>query len=247
MYEESWSIDTPDDKKIYGVTNRVSSEPSDKVIVMVHGNYCSKGHHPFPSATLAFLEKGYDVIRFDQYSGEENGRNIIDCTLQTHTDDLLEVLKEKVANYSSVFLIGHSYGGPVIMLGNPNVNAVSLWDPSWNMADKSWAKGLRDDYGDRYVIRWGGAYMFGKNMEEMDYQYTPEKCRELSQESQFPIQVIHAGKGILYDYGESWHETCPHETDHLLLERTGHMFEELETLPILFEKTVNWFEKHTKP
>lgn len=243
MTETEWSIDTPDGARIYGVTHQAGAAPSKRVVVIVNGLGCFYFNHPYFSATVFFLQQGYDVIGFNLYDAREKSRNILDCTIDTLVADFGLVLRERAATYEKIFLVGHSYGGLTIMTANPdNIAAASLWDPSYNMADQSWAAGITEDLpGNRILIRWGGAYAFGRALWDIDTHYDKSFCRTLSERSQFPVQVIHAGKGILNSYGESWHTHCPHLTDYHLIENAGHNFEQLDSVPVLLDKCATWF------
>lgn len=244
MKELEWAIGTPDGAKIHGVTSLAGEKPAEKAVVMVHGLTGWIADHPAPLAVLHFLKNGYDVIRFNLYSALPGGRCILDCTLQTHVADLNTVLEQKAGAYRKRFLTGHSYGGPTIMIANPEgVAAVSLWDPSYDLA-KMWAgEDAPTPYGEHYVLRWGVVPLIGKNMIEQDRRITREDCRALARAAHFPVQVIHAGKGILHAYGESWHSHCPQPTDYLLIEQAGHSFEQLETVPVLLDRCTAWFAR----
>lgn len=243
MKEEEWWIDLPDGARLYGVTHYAGSRPSDRAVIIVNGLGCFYFFHPYFSATGAFLEKGYDVIGFNFCEAREKARNILDCSLPVFVEDFRTLLAEKTRGYGKVFLAGHSYGGPIILTANPpNIAAVSLWDPSYNMADHSWASGLTETLpGDRLLIRWGGAYVSARAMWDAESRYDMDFCRSLSAQAAFPVQVLHAGGGFLYRYGESWHSHCPHPTDYCLIENAGHYFEQRAAFSLLAERCLRWF------
>lgn len=245
MQETEWSIDAPDGAKIYGVTNQAKSEPSRKAVLIANGLGCFHFSHPYSLAALHFLNANYDVVRFNSYDAREGARNILECSIETLVSDLDRVLSEQTKQYDKIFLVGHSYGGLVIMTANPaGVAAASLWDPSYNMSNHDWAKGITEDLpGDRVLTRWGGAYVSSKRMWEDEKRYDMPFCRTLSQKARFPVQVVHADKGVLYTYGESWHTYCPHPTDYHLLEGAGHNFEQLDSVPLLLDKCTAWFDR----
>lgn len=243
MIETEWAIHTPDGAKIYGVLLKARKAPSKKAVLIVNGLGCFYFYHPYSAAAAFFAEQGYDVIRFNFCDAREKARNILECTQQTLVADFRQVLETYKSSYDALYLAGHSYGGLIIMMANPDgVAATSLWDPSYNMADHSWAEGLTEDLpGDRILIRWGGAYVSSKKMWDGEKTIDKPYCRSLSAAARFPVQVIHAGQGILYSYGESWHSSCPYPTDYYLIENAGHCFEQLDSVPVLLDKCAAWF------
>lgn len=243
MLETEWVIDTPDGAKIYGVTVKTRSNPSKKAVLIVNGLGCFYFYHPYSAAAAFFVDHGYDVIRFNFCDAREKARNILECTLETFVADFHQVLDKHRGIYEGLYLAGHSYGGLIIMIANPKgVAAASLWDPSYNMADHSWADGLTEELpGDRLLIRWGGAYVSSQKMWDDEKVISKAYCRSLSETAQFPIQVIHAGRGLLHTYGESWHTYCPRPADYYLIENAGHFFEQLDSVPVLLDKCSAWY------
>lgn len=80
-------------------------------------------------------------------------------------------------------------------------------------------------------------------MWDDELAYDKPFCRSLSEKSRFPVQVIHAGKGLLHTYGESWHSHCPQARDYFFIENAGHFFEQLDAVPHLLESCRDWFAR----
>ncbi len=245
MYEEQFTHTLSSGIEIDCVLNSPSKDLPKEAVVIMHGLGCNYSSHPYPSATQYFVEKGYAVFRFNFCGGEKQKQNILDTTPTTLTNDLKEIIRRLQKDISSLYLVGHSYGGWLIMRANiPHINASSLWDPSYNLSDRGWAEGLEDDYNDRICVRWGDAYMFSKDMiAEEKEECTLKKCRELAKNFQTPFQVIHADKGILYKRDGSYNEYSDQPTDYHLIKGASHCFDELTVMPELFDKTFEWFQK----
>jgi alpha-beta hydrolase superfamily lysophospholipase len=115
--EQEWTVTARDGKVIYGITT-FSAKKMDKAIVLVHGMLGHYNEYHLKVASIIFSQLGYDVLRFNLYGGDK-GRLFQDCTLQTHAQDLNNVLTRKTHGYKHVFAAGHSYGGPTIMIAQP--------------------------------------------------------------------------------------------------------------------------------
>lgn len=241
--EKNWILEARDGTNIYGVLNS-SDKNTKKAIFLVHGLNRDMHEYAFKRAADYFSEN-YDVYRFNLYDGREKGRALIDCTLQTHADDLDDVLNHYAGGYESVFLIGHSYGGPTVILANPrNITAVSLWDPSFDL------KGVQSDFSKTYIekedcysVNWGTSYLIGKEMYYCANKLDKDACIKLAQEFQHPVQVIHAGNGYYVNKDVSYHSYGNSQNIREVVSGTVHFFYEGNSCDELLQKTRNWFSK----
>lgn len=243
-YEE-WQLKTPDGYIIHGETDfAVEGQRSDKVLVLVHGLTGHMAEYHIKGAANYFSSYGYDVIRFNLYDGD-GGRCLTDCTLQTHASDLNQVLAEKAQNYQKLFIAGHSYGGPTIMIAQPGqATALSLWDPAFNLPSVIGSDHLRVEKQDGYYI-WRKAVevVLGIPMiEERRDRYDTDECLELSKAiSEVPIQVIAADQGYGGDV-YSWH-SAGHEKNHRhVIDNADHCFWRGDVFNQVLDKTHQWFE-----
>ena len=88
--ETKWTIETPDGHTLYGVKNSAPNNATSAVFI-VHGLTSTMNDYAYKRAA-DFLCGKHDVYRFNLYAGEPGGRRLLDCTLQTHADDLNLVL-----------------------------------------------------------------------------------------------------------------------------------------------------------
>ncbi len=241
MQETKFTLPTPDGKMIYAVK---SGNPDGPAVVMAHGY---SGHaYEYPFKNFAKLtESDFCTYRFNFYDGQEDGRRAIDCTLQTHADDLQTVISAIKPTHDKIFLVGHSFGGPSIMLANPTgISAVSLWDPSYNIA-QSYEDFSANyiEYSEFYVLTWGDSYLMGKPMYEMGKKFTAAYCEELSINAKFPVQVIHAGVGYFVDKGNSYDSFGHPQNRRDIIQDAGHCFFENDTATEAANLTTNWFKQ----
>jgi len=248
MPETPYTLPTPDNKTIYGVKN-VSVKPATAAIFMVHGLTGNMYEYPFKRAADVFSAQGYDVYRFNLYDGQEAGRKLVDCTLLTHAEDLNTVMAKFSPTYTKNFVIGHSYGGPTIMLANPKgLTAASLWDPSYNIEKMS--NDFSEFYGkigDYLTINWGVSYLLNPAMEEHAGTLNEPACIQLAEAFNAPVQVVLAGDGYYVKQNLSYHshgkpENLP-KNRRDVVPGTQHCFHEADTCEDLLAKTQTFFQQ----
>ena len=239
--EIKWTIPTPDGHTIYGVKNS-SCEGTKVAIVMVHGLTSSMNDYAFKRAADFFANQ-YDVYRFNLYAGEAGGRMLVDCTIQTHADDLNAVLLYFGDAYEKIFLIGHSYGGTTIMLAQPErVTAASLWDPSFDL--QAMQAAFAQQYVQRehfYIVNWGVSYLMGKSMYDEGLQLDLDACIKLAEEFGHPVQVVTAADGFYAKDKLSYHSFGHSLNRREIVAGTVHCFYEGDSCEELLEKTAKWF------
>ncbi len=248
MTETTWTLPTPDGKTIYGVTNS-SGAGATAAIFMVHGFTGNMYQYPFKRAADFLSAKGYDVYRFNLYDGRKGGRNLIDCTLLTHAEDLNTIMAKFGPGYTQNFVIGHSYGGPTIMLANPqNITAASLWDPSYNITQMN--KDLPDSItkiGGHLILNVGISYVLSSSMEEHAGTLDEPACIKLAEAFNAPVQVVLAGDGYYVKQSHSYHSHG--KPENLAKNRqdvvpgTTHCFHEADTCEVLLAKTHAFFQQ----
>lgn len=241
MQETKFTLPTLDGRTIYGVK---SGKPNGPAVVMVHGY---SGHmYEYPFKYFAKLtETEFCTYRFNLYDGQTGGRRAIDCTFQTHADDLNTLINSIKPKHEKIFLVGHSFGGPSIMVANPeNISAVSLWDPSYDVAKSQ--QDFAEAYsklGDYYMLTWGDSYLMGQAMYNASSQLDAAACANLAKAAKFPVQVIHAGAGYFVDKGHSYDSFGHPQNRRDVVQDAGHCFVENDTATIVASLTTQWFKQ----
>ena len=110
--ESNITIPTPDDYLIHGILR----DKGTTLVIFVHGLAGNVHQALFYNASRFFANKGYATFCFDLYSGEEKGRLLSECSIETHAADVTTVLKHFCSKYDKIYLVGHSLGGPSILL-----------------------------------------------------------------------------------------------------------------------------------
>jgi len=248
MRQEEWRIKTNDHHNIYGVTDyALEDKSSQKCLILVHGLSGGANEYHIKSAANFFVAKGYDVIRFNLYYWDKGARQLSECTLQTHALDLNTVISNKANTYPKLFLSGHSYGGPTIMVAQPKIaTALSLWDPSFDLPNV-FSKNDFDRTHDLNIWRTGVEKILGDDfVEEITSRYNQQECLELSESlSTVPIQVIAAGgeDAIYWKDKYSWHSAGHKLNERRIIKDADHCFFRKNTLQDVLDYSHAWFEK----
>lgn len=242
--ESKWTLHTADNHIIYGIKSH-GSTPSTKAIFIIHGYACSANDYALKRAADHFY-KDFDVYRFNLYDGQDGGRSIENCIFHTYVDDLNLVLENFSPAYDQVFLIGHSYGGTIIMMTNPeNITAVSLWDPSFNL------KGLQADFksgyedcGDVYKLKGGVTTLMSKEMYNLGTQMDENVCIELAKNFSSPVQVLTAENAYYNDKPLSYNSFGNPNNIREFIENADHNFFDGNSCDDLLNKTEKWFKQY---
>ena len=245
-YEE-WKITSSKGYTIEGRTDYSNQGSSKKCFVIVHGYCGTMNEYLHEEATKFFAENGYDVVRFNLQSQQHKLR---DCTLQTHAHYLLSVLEQKCQQYDKIFLSGHSYGGPTIMIAQPqNITAVCLWDPSFNLP-VLWDLMECENQPEFCVLNFGGnEVLAGLEMaQEGRTRYKTDECLELSKNLDRPIKVINASEGEEFEVfkidEKTWCSTGHADNCRVVIPNSDHNFTKGNSLELMIRETYEWFEKY---
>lgn len=243
--DEGFFLPTPDGFCIYGVVNKaIADKPARKLLVLAHGLTGHYSEYIFMMARDFFTARGYDVVRFDFYSSEPKARSLRDCLLQTHIQDLEQVLAHFREGYDSVFVAGHSYGGMTTLVANPDVNAISLWDSSLYPYREYWEREARYlPELDCYALYTGINALVGKAMVEESCRYDLEKMRNVAEALKPPAQIIAAAEHVKRPGQKQVFDMLPDPKDYTEVKGAHHDFCENDTAQILMNKTWEWFER----
>ena len=243
---EEWDITSSKGYKIEGRTDFAEENALNKCFVIVHGYGGTMNEHLHEEAVRFFTSHGYDVVRFNLQSQEHKLR---DCTLQTHAHYLLSVLEQRCKKYRKIYLSGHSYGGPTIMIAQPqNIAAICLWDPSFNLP-ALWSQMEFEDYDDFCVLNFGGnEVLAGLEMaKEGRTRYQTNECLELSRNIGCPIKVLSASEGEEFEVHKidekSWHSSGHNENHRTVVPNSDHNFTKGNSLETMLNETYEWFQR----
>ncbi|MBI2551705.1 alpha/beta fold hydrolase [Candidatus Uhrbacteria bacterium] len=239
--EQEVKIKTKDGKTIYGFLRGSVRKP---VVVFVHGLLGSMHQHIFYNGARFFERHGFSSFRFNLYDWRRGARKLHECTLEVHAADLdlvIEYLRSKGAR--KVFAVGHSYGGPTILMSKKKqYDAVVLWDSSYGQS-VTFKKARYLKELDAYMETWSHRIIFGKKMAKEANQITPAKSRALIQELRIPVKIVVAEKGILVKGGKQYFSAANSPKSFAIVKGADHSFNRAGNEEALFRETLVWLRK----
>ncbi|MBI4017563.1 MAG: alpha/beta hydrolase [Candidatus Aenigmarchaeota archaeon] len=241
-------IHTKDNHIIYGKLTKAKPK-SDKLIIVVHGMASHMDEMPYYNTTKFFPKRGFSVLRFNLYDWRPHARQLMDCTIRTHASDLAHVVSRmRKKGFRKIFLTGHSYGGPTILLSDlKNVDGIVLWDPTDDLKEIwtnkkylanliKYVKSLKSYYG-----LFGVNILVGKKMRDTDVALGDMTKRVT--DVRIPIKFILAGKGILVKGGKRYYKNANKPKSIATIKNAGHSFNEEGAEERLFNETLKWFRR----
>lgn len=237
-------LKTGDGHTIYGVLDS-SSKKSNTLAVFVHGLTGHPNEHTFYNAARMFPKKGVDVFRFALYDGAKGGRNLTDCTITTHAEDLNKVLAHFRKKYKTMAVIGHSLGSPTILKsGAADADVVVLWDPSYLEDFKVEKVLLRGK--EMYIEEWGVTFLLNPALCKEWLTFDGKNELPLIAQLGKPLKIIAAGKGVLKEGSKRYAEAAQKPKDLTIIKNATHTFDEEGVEDELLKETLAWIKKHAK-
>lgn len=240
--ENNIKVPTSDGKVIYG---KLRGPLNQTLVIFIHGLGGRMDQHIYYNGAR-FLEKHkISSFRFNLYSWEADARNLSDCTIETHSNDLdtvIDYFRKKGAK--KIFVVGHSFGGPTILLSkNKDYDGVIMWDPAYaeplSFKDAKYIKSL-----DMYKGKWEFEILFNKEMVEEE-KGLKDREEKAIQEIKVPIKIISAGNGFLKEGGRRYFELANKPKEHGVIEGAGHTFDEDGIEEKLFKQTLSWISLYS--
>ncbi|MFA6503503.1 MAG: alpha/beta fold hydrolase [Patescibacteria group bacterium] len=240
LIEKSIRIQLPGDKYLPAILCGNFKRP---IILMVHGLTGHMNEHIFFNGARYFDKHGFSSLRVNLYSNSEDNRTrcLTDCTLKTHAEDInraLQYLRRHGAR--KIHAVGHSFGGPSIMLADQNlIDGYVLWDSSYepNFIKSFGAKPLSRRL---MKINWGVGFIVGRKMkdfsEKLDWDEMARKIKK-------PLLAIYAGKGILKNTAQTYTNLFKGPSELVGIPGATHCFDEPGTEEKLFTETLKWLKK----
>jgi dienelactone hydrolase len=238
MAEKQLKIKATDGKIISGTYTPARHEKG--LIIFVHGFTGHQNEHIYYNAARYFPKRGFSTFRFDLYPGEKNHREMVECTLITHAKDLDRVIAVLRKKHRSIFLVGHSFGGPTILKADTSkIKTIVFWDPAFELRWLTYAKHI--PRRSEYRIDWGVSFLIGRKMVE---QAKTLRSAPLLEKLTIPVKVIFAEHGNKANRPYVSHIKSPHSS--CIIARADHCFNVEGTEDLLFKETLSWINKYTR-
>ena len=243
-----WQVASPTGHQIEGETfTKADHAMPNKAVLLVHGLTGSRHEHIHQQAAAYFVERDYAVLRFNLQSQDFRLR---DCTIKTHGQDVAAVVAQKATAFEKFFIVGHSYGGPSVMVAQPTqATALCLWDPSFDLPSLWEHMAIEALPGGIGLMNIGGIeVVIGDAMvaEGHGADFDTEACLALSRQLNRPIQVVSASEGDEFEVYQrnpkSWHSAGHPANKRVLIPDSDHCFTTPQAEYDLLAATHDWFE-----
>ncbi len=243
--EKKLKIKISKDKYVYGKLNGSLSQP---LFIIVHGLPGSMDESFYCDAARWFFKQGFATFRFNLYYWEKDARQLVDSTIKTHATDIDTIVRYfRNKGFKKIFLAGHSYGGPSILLSKEqNFDAVVLWDPSYKISftKNQWGApaGKYIIQAKGYLMQWGVGVIIGKTMAK---EAETLAWDDLTKNFHVPIKIISAGKELLVSGAKHYFKTANLPKDLIIMKGATHYFDDKQGMQEeVFKISEKWFRKH---
>lgn len=229
---------------IHGVLNGSLRKP---LVIFVHGLPGNIREAFYERAALWFEKQGYASFRFNLYDWQKGARQLVETTLKTHAADLDAATRYfRKKGVKRIFVAGHSYGGPSILLSQEqDFDAAVLWDPSY---DLSFSKKKHGFPGGTYVKQLNGWFMgnWGVNVilgHKMVEEADRLPWKNLTKFFHVPLKILSAGKGLLVRGAQQYFKNANEPKKLVIIKGATHYFNDHEgTEETVFSETKKWFD-----
>ncbi len=228
-------------KYIYGTLRGSLKNP---LIIFVHGLTGQMNEHIFFNGARYFGKKGFSSFRFNLYGSEKDARKLEECNLAIHARDLDFIIDYFWKNgVKKIFIIGHSYGGPTVLLSKKDFQGIVFWDPTHNPKElMSPAKVKPVKSQNVRALNWGFRIIIGQKMINEAKMIDGNQIKRMIARSNIPFKVIAAGQGHLVKQGKKYYSSADNQKSFEVIKRASHCFDEEGAEEELFKKTNNWLK-----
>ena len=239
--EKIVNLKTKDGKIIRSIHTQTKKR-NNTVAVFVHGLTGAPNEHIFHNAAKLFPTKGVDVFRPALYWWEKNNRNLSDCSISTHAEDLNKVLQYLRPKYKKIAVIGHSLGSPTILKSNKTLfDSVVLWDPSYLQDGiRKSLTAIKIEGKSYWLSHDQFDYLLSTIMIDEWEWFNGKNELALVENLQKPLLIIAAARGILKEGSKLYFKVAKGKKRYVLVPGATHCFDEEGTETLLLDETLTW-------
>lgn len=225
---------TVDNYTIYGTLDSASS---DTLIIFIHGLTGNQYEHHYFNAVPFFNNHGYDTFRFDLYSKRRNARQLWECSITIHSNDLQFLVDHFTGSYKKIVLVGHSLAvGVILWCHLDHIDKIVFRDPT------CWFDDIEKDKHwyycpplDAYILNRGLQPFINHTMLQQWKSLDPA---DLVHRITVPCWFVFAGKYNKYDVRKPYLSNIAVKYQVYTVDNATHGFVEPWTEQQLFEYTL---------
>jgi dienelactone hydrolase len=227
------------DLRVYGLLREVEGAP---IIVTIHGLGGTLSEHIHYNGAKIFSAAGYSVLRVSLYGGELDSRNLAQCDVDTHVNDVSIVLKSLRQQGKRIAIVGHSLGGLVVQRTDRDLFDVAvLWDPVDTQQPDftTWDEAEWNDDHNMWVMHWGADVLVSKALENSWWHAQPDH-HDLGK----PTKIIAAGDTWMSEPGKRYALAQSGPSQYVSIDGADHGFKLGDQSEQLHIETLSWIQQH---
>jgi alpha-beta hydrolase superfamily lysophospholipase len=241
MAELQFVFDLADgDKKLYGILQAVD-DPAAPVVLFVHGLGGHMREKHLQYCAYAAVEAGFTALRVNLYGAEVDARKLIECTIDTHVDDVTQVLRQIRSSGRKVAIVGHGLGALVMQrLDRSLMDVAVVQDPVDTQTDDfmHWSDVRRNGDTGNWDLLFASDLSVTQGFYDSWWASGPDR-----HDFTVPARVICAGASDLQDECERYARAQAAPSDLVTIEGADHTFNSKEFREKLFTATTEWLRK----
>lgn len=218
-----------------------STGRATSVVIFVHGFLSHSNEHIFFNGSKYLSHHGYDSFRFDLCSFTTQPNKTTETSIKTHAELISGVVAHFRKLYTSVHIVGHSLGCPIILLSElSGVASLVFWEPSIEPKDVfRKATQLTNNYFEIPTARF--SILLEKRI--LDEARSLKTIPELLRHSLIPLLIITAGNAGWRVGQEMYYKNANQPKQLYMIPNSGHNFDEDGAEEILLKETVAWLSR----
>lgn len=234
---------------INGVLRGTWDQP---LVILIHGLASdSRGLLPFLLAR-SLHEHGFATLRVNMYDLANDTRDMIDCTVETHAEDLSRIVAYVRKQRSpQVFAVGHSYGGLTILSSNATLDGAVLLEPSHFKCSMELDESLgsrRKEITQKVVAYENGAGYIDPLPMVRERKRKATLAEEALAQKTYPLLFIAAENGMLLPYIEKYHQVANQPKKLYVAKGASHALTDSDEIMLnVFQQTLAWLKGLRKP
>lgn len=217
------------------------------LVILIHGLACdNRGLLPFLLARLLH-EHGFATLRVNMYDRTDDTRDMIDCTMETHTEDLSRIVAYVRKQHSpQVFAVGHSYGGLTILSGDAELDGAVLLEPSHFKCSMELDESLepkRKEITQKFVAYENGAGYIDPLPMVRERKRKATLAEETLAQKTYPLLFIAAENCTLLPYIQNYHRVANQPKKLYIAKGASHDLTDSDEIMLnVFQQTLTWLK-----
>ena len=248
MSEEYLRLNGPDGHGLYVKLRQKDGNTS--LSIHLHGLTHTMNHMLEVTGAEFFVQEGFDHYRIGFYDRMPDSRKLNTISLNDHVADIHAVITHFKDSYDQIFVTAHSLSGLCMLIANPDITAMSLWDPAFDVTHFWEVVGCLTPLPDHsvYHLDYGNVFAISDALVDQIKDYPDAQCLKLAQEVTTPTQMIIPETSIFlaspHTSPDNYKDAFSGDFTLQHMKAANHTFSEIGNQEKLFKETCRWFNRY---